>query len=65
MLALTCRVLNGDDDNFFGCFIDRVIYEIAIAPRHQLADAFDLLPSSDLRKQNKVLKRFKYGGAHA
>jgi hypothetical protein len=56
MLAFACRMLNGDNDNFFGRFVDRVMDEIRIVPRHQLANVFDLLQPSDLRKQNKVFE---------
>src|SRR5882672_828822 len=65
MLAFARRVLNGDNDDFLGRLVDHVIDKIGIGPRHQLANALDLLLPSDLRKQNKVLKRSKDSGAHA
>ena len=56
MLSLSRGVLNGYDDNFLGCLVGGVIDEIGIASRHKLAHALNLLLSSHLRKQNKVLK---------
>src|SRR5438093_1170010 len=65
MLAPARGMLDGDDDDFFGCFINRIIDEIRILARDKLADTFDLLPSPDFRKDEKILNRVDNRGSHA
>src|SRR5438105_9262134 len=65
MFAFAGRMLDGEDDNFLGLVVSGVIDQIWVPPRHQLAHALDLLWSSNMRKQNQTLERFKNRGPHA
>ena len=64
MFAFASRVLNSDDDNFLGGFINQIIDKIRIAARHQFAQALNRLLPSDMRKLNKILECFKNGSAN-
>ena len=50
MFALAGWMQDGEDDNFLGLVVSRVIDQIWIPARHQLAHALDLLLPSDMRK---------------
>jgi hypothetical protein len=43
-------VLNREDHDLLWSLVDRVIDKIAIFRRHEFADAFDILGTTDLRK---------------
>jgi hypothetical protein len=56
MLVLPSWVLDGDDHDFFQCFVEDVVNEVRIATGHQLADTFSLLPPADTREKGKGLE---------
>jgi hypothetical protein len=43
-------VFDGQDNKFLARVIDHVKYEIAIFAHHELANAFDRLPTAEIRK---------------
>ena len=59
MFALTRGMLNGEDNDFLGRFIEDVIDKIRILARHELADTHDLLTPSDRGKQGEVFRESK------
>src|SRR5262249_53597491 len=58
MLALLCRMLHIENDDFTCSFVDRVVDEIRIFTRDKLAHAFCLLGAANVWKQNKILQTF-------
>src|ERR1700730_12325353 len=51
---------NREDHDLLRSLVDHVIDEIAIFGRHEFADAFDILGTTDRRKKRQVLKRAQY-----
>jgi len=48
--TLACGVLNRQDNNFLARLIDEVKDEIAIFARDEFTNAFDGLPTAEIRK---------------
>ena len=44
--------------------VDHVIDEIAVFGRHEFADAFDILGTTDCREKGQILKRAQYCISH-
>ena len=65
MLAFPCGMLNCNDNNFFRGFVNNVIDQIRIAACHQFTNAFNDLPTPDIRKQKEMLERFDDRSANA
>ncbi|KYK45267.1 hypothetical protein A1D31_35375 [Bradyrhizobium liaoningense] len=65
MLAFLRGMLDCENDDFASFFVQPVISQIRVPPRHQLAYALDLLWSPKPRKANEILKRFKDRSTHA
>ena len=64
MLALARGMLNCEDDDLVGGFVDRVVDEIRIFARHKFADPLGRLPPSNLGEQDEILQRVKDRGAY-
>ena len=56
MFAVTSGMLDGEDDNFVGVVVGRIIDQIRIAPRYQLAHALNCLLAPNMWKQDQILK---------
>jgi hypothetical protein len=56
MLAVPSGMLDRENDDLIGLFVERVIDQIGLLPRHQLADTLDPLLPPEARKADEVLE---------
>ena len=57
-------MLNRKDHDFLSSLVDHVIDELTVFGRHEFADAFDILGTTDRRKKYQILKRAQYCISH-
>ena len=57
MLPKLRWVLNVEDDDFFGGVVHRVVDEVSVFARHELAHTFRLLDATSTRKEEQVLQK--------
>ena len=53
-------MLNREDHYLLGVLVDHIINKLAVSGCYELADAFDILAATNLRKKRQILKRAQY-----
>jgi hypothetical protein len=65
VFVLLGGMLDTQNNDFLRFAVGRVIDQIAVALRYELAHVLDILSPPDMGKPNEALQRFQNGSPHA